>query len=106
MNLKRLVLVALLVTALATTPAAWAAGPFYTGVDVATSQDETRGFFATLVSFWQTIWNAARGEQYPISGASDEPMDDPTSNGRGGGMTPRGDEGPGLDPLGGSSSNP
>ena len=105
MTLKRLVLVAFLVTALATTPAAWAAGPFYTGVDVAASQEEAPGFFATLASFWQTIWNAARG-QYPISGATEDPTADPTS-GEGGGTTTNGGEtGPGLDPIGGDSSSP
>ena len=94
MTLKRLVLVAFLVTALATTPAAWAAGPFYTGVDVAASQ-EPPGFFATLASLWQTIWNAAKG-QYPISSATDDPTADPTSGG--GGTTTSGENGPGLDP--------
>lgn len=101
MTLKRLVLVALLVTALATTPVAWA-GPFYTGVDVAASQEEAPGFFATLASFWQTIWNAARG-QYPISGATEDPTADPTPDG--GGTTTGGDHGPGLDPNDGDGGS-
>jgi hypothetical protein len=105
MTLKRLVLVALLVTALATTPVAWAAGPFYTGVDVAASQEEAPGFFATLASLWQTVWDAIGGGSPTISSATDDPTADPTPDG-GGTTTTDGDAGPGLDPFDSTSPKP